>query len=66
MTTATNESFLLTCILKHPETQQSTVKIITWTLLKDYLTFKLKCPYNLLTPMSSKMFMYFFLQSKRN
>ncbi len=26
--------------------------------LKDWFTFKLKCPYNLLTPMLSKMFMY--------
>ncbi len=29
-------------------------------------TFKLKCSDNLLTPMSSKMFMYFYLQSKIN
>ncbi len=35
---------------------------MTSNLLKDLFTFKLKCPDNLLTPMSSKMFMYFFLQ----
>ncbi len=38
------------------------VKIV----LKDKFTFKSKCHDNLFTPMSSKMFMYFFLQSKRN
>ncbi len=41
-------------------------ELLNSSVLKVYLTFKLKCPDNLLTPMSSKMFMYFFLQSKIN
>ncbi len=39
--------------------------LVSSKILKEF-TFKLKCPDNLLTPMSSKIFMYFFLQSKIN